>query len=123
MGEARHGSATTTFAVRSAIQQTQASSLAHLGPELGVNPKTVGKWRNRATVEDVKTGPTEPRSTRCETEHLSLTLQPSAKPFASSPGNSGNLRCLSALQIVGPLDGYPSKTQVHFSEIKGNGGQ
>ena len=27
------------------------------------NPKTVAKWRKRATVEDRKTGPTEPRST------------------------------------------------------------
>jgi hypothetical protein len=30
---------------------------------LGVNPKTVAKWRKRATVEDMKTGPSEPRST------------------------------------------------------------
>jgi hypothetical protein len=30
---------------------------------LGINPKTVAKWRKRATVEDMKTGPTEPRST------------------------------------------------------------
>lgn len=32
-------------------------------PVTGVNPKTVAKWRKRATVEDMKTGPTEPRST------------------------------------------------------------
>ena len=31
--------------------------------ELGINPKTVAKWRERATVEDRKTGPKEPRST------------------------------------------------------------
>lgn len=31
--------------------------------ELGINPKTVAKWRKRATVEDMKTGPSEPRST------------------------------------------------------------
>ena len=30
---------------------------------MGINPKTVAKWRKRATVEDMKTGPTEPRST------------------------------------------------------------
>jgi hypothetical protein len=30
---------------------------------LGINPKTVAKWRKRAAVEDMKTGPTEPRST------------------------------------------------------------
>ena len=62
MGQVRHGSATTTFAVRAAIQRSQAS-LAALSKELGINPKTVAKWRKRATVEDVKTGPKEPRST------------------------------------------------------------
>jgi len=34
-----------------------------LSQELGINPKTVAKWRKRSTVEDMKTGPTEPRST------------------------------------------------------------
>jgi transposase-like protein len=34
-----------------------------LSRELGINPKTVAKWRKRATVEDKKTGPKEPRST------------------------------------------------------------
>ncbi len=62
MGQVRHGSATTTHAVRAAIQRSQAS-LAQLSGELGINPKTVAKWRKRATVEDLKTGPKEPRST------------------------------------------------------------
>ena len=34
-----------------------------MSKELGINPKTVAKWRKRETVEDRKTGPTEPRST------------------------------------------------------------
>ena len=62
MGQVRHGSATTTFAVRAAIQRSEAS-LATLSRGLGINPKTVAKWRKRATVEDLKTGPKEPRST------------------------------------------------------------
>jgi hypothetical protein len=62
MGQVRHGSATTTHAVRAAIQRSQAS-LATLSRELGINPKTVAKWRKRATVEDLKTGPKAPRST------------------------------------------------------------
>jgi hypothetical protein len=62
MGQVRHGSATTTHAVRAAIQRSQAS-LAKLSGELGINPKTVAKWRKRQTVEDRKTGPREPRST------------------------------------------------------------
>ena len=62
MGQVRHGSATTTRAVRAAIQRSQAS-LGQLSQELGVNPKTVAMWCKRATVEDLKTGPKEPRST------------------------------------------------------------
>ena len=53
MRQVRHGSATTTHAVRAAIQRSQAS-LATLSRELGINPKTVAKWRKRATVEDLK---------------------------------------------------------------------
>ncbi len=30
---------------------------------MGINPKTVAKWRKRATVEDLKTGPKAPHST------------------------------------------------------------
>jgi transposase-like protein len=56
MGQIRHGSATTTHAVRAAIQRSQAS-LATLSEEFGINPKTVAKWRKRQTVEDQKTGP------------------------------------------------------------------
>ncbi|BAV66274.1 IS3 family transposase [Sphingobium cloacae] len=62
MGQVRHGSATTTHAVRAAIQRSQAS-LATLSRDLGINPKTVAKWRKRATVEDLKTGPKAPHST------------------------------------------------------------
>jgi transposase-like protein len=62
MGQVRHGSATTTYAVRAAIQRSQAS-LATLSRELGTNPKTVAKWRKRAMVEDLKTGPKAPHST------------------------------------------------------------
>ncbi|WP_241691170.1 IS481 family transposase [Roseovarius sp. A46] len=62
MGQVRHGSATTTHAVRAAIQRSQAS-LSELSRDLGINPKTVAKWRKRQTVEDQKTGPRTPRST------------------------------------------------------------
>ena len=51
-----------THAVRAAIQRSQGS-LATLSRELGINPKTVSKWRKRTTVEDLKTGPRAPRST------------------------------------------------------------
>ena len=61
MGQVRHGSATTTHAIRATIQRSHAST-ASLSRECGINPKTVSKWRKRATVEDLKTGPKEPRS-------------------------------------------------------------
>jgi transposase-like protein len=101
MVQVRHGSATTTHAVRAAIQRSQAS-LAQLSREFGINPKTVTKWRKRATVEDVKTGPKEPRSTVLTEEeeaavvafrrHTLLplddclyALQPSIPPLSYSP--------------------------------------
>ena len=63
MGQVRrHGCATTTHAVRAAIQRSQATTAA-LSRELSINVKTVAKWRKCETVEDLKTGPTYPSST------------------------------------------------------------
>ena len=73
MGQVRHGSATTTHAVRAAIQRSHASTAA-LSRELGINPKTVAKWRKRATVEDRKTGPKEPRSTVLSEEEEAVVV-------------------------------------------------
>ncbi|MGO6705230.1 IS481 family transposase, partial [Rhizobium ruizarguesonis] len=57
-----HGSATTTEAVRRAIQHSQ-ESLRALSKRYGINQKTVAKWRKRSSVADLPTGPKEPRST------------------------------------------------------------
>jgi hypothetical protein len=57
MGQILHASATTTEAVRRAIQHSQ-ESLA-LATRYGVNPKTVLKWRKRSFVADLPTGPRE----------------------------------------------------------------
>ena len=73
MGQVRHGSATTTHAIRAAIQRSHAS-LATLSRELGINPKTVAKWRKRATVEDLKTGPKEPCSTTMSAEEEAMVV-------------------------------------------------
>jgi transposase InsO family protein len=62
MGQVLHGSARTTEAIRRAIQHSQAS-LRALARRYGVNPKTVAKWRARASVADQRTGPKDPRST------------------------------------------------------------
>jgi transposase-like protein len=62
MGQILHGSATTTEAVRRAIQHSQ-ESLRVLARRYGINPKTVAKWKARSSVADEKTGPKAPGST------------------------------------------------------------
>ena len=62
MGQILHGSATTTEAVRRAIQHSQ-ESLRALAGRYGINQKTVAKWKRRTSVADVRTGPKEPKST------------------------------------------------------------
>ena len=62
MGQVHHGCATTTAAVRRAIQHSQ-ESLGALAKRYGINQKTVAKWRKRTSTTDRKTGPTDPRST------------------------------------------------------------
>src|SRR5438270_2019454 len=57
MGQVLHGSATTTEAIRRAIQRSQ-ESLRALANRYGVNQKTVRKWKGRSSVEDMRTGPT-----------------------------------------------------------------
>ena len=62
MGQVLHGSATTTEAVRRAIQNSQAS-LRALAKHYGINQKTVAKWKKREAVADLPTGPKAPKST------------------------------------------------------------
>ena len=62
MGQILHGSARTTEAVRRAIQHSQ-ESLRALAKRYGVNQKTIAKWKKRASVTDLPTGPRRPRST------------------------------------------------------------
>jgi len=62
MGQVLHGSATTTEAIRRAIQDSQ-ESLRRLAKRYGINQKTVAKWKKRTFVADLPTGPREPRST------------------------------------------------------------
>jgi transposase InsO family protein len=62
MGQVLHGSATTTEAIRRAIQNSQ-ESLRALAKRYGINQKTVAKWKKRSSVGDLPTGPKEPKST------------------------------------------------------------
>ncbi len=62
MGQVLHGCATTTEAVRRAIQHSQAS-LRALATRYGINQKTVAKWKKRSSVSDLPTGPKDAKST------------------------------------------------------------
>ncbi len=62
MGQILHGSATTTEAIRRAIQHSQ-ESLRALARRYGINQKTVAKWKKREAVADLPTGPRQPKST------------------------------------------------------------
>jgi transposase InsO family protein len=73
MGQVLHGSATTTEAIRRSIQNSQ-ESLRTLAKRYGINQKTVRKWRNRASVADLQTGPKEPRSTVLSAEEEAIIV-------------------------------------------------
>src|SRR3954447_26332315 len=73
MGQVLHGSATTTEAVRRAIQHSQAS-LRALAKRYGINQKTVAKWKRRTSVADLPTGPREARSTVLSVEEEAVIV-------------------------------------------------
>ena len=74
MGQVLHGSATTTHAIRAAIQRSKAS-LQALSERYGINPKTVAKWRMRTTLEDRPMGPKVPRSTVLSVDEETLVIE------------------------------------------------
>ena len=73
MGQILHGSATTTHAVRAAIQRSKASIQA-LSERYGINPKTVAKWRKRTSLEDRPMGPRAPHSTVLSADEETLIV-------------------------------------------------
>src|ERR1700750_580312 len=73
MGQILHGCATTTEAVRRAIQNSQ-ESLRALARRYGINQKTVAKWKERETVADLPTGPKEVKSTVFSMEEKAFTV-------------------------------------------------
>ena len=73
MGQVHHGSATTTAAVRRAIQHSQ-ESLRALAKRYGINQKTVAKWKKRTSVADLPTGPREPTSTVLSIEEEAIII-------------------------------------------------
>ena len=95
MGQVLHGSATTTEAVRRAIQNSQAS-LRALAERHGINPKTVAKWKKRDTTADRRRG-REHRIQRCSRFRKRRSSSPSANT-ALLPLDD----CLYALQPTIP---------------------
>jgi transposase InsO family protein len=73
VGQVLHGSATTTEAVRRAIQHSQAS-LRALARRYGINPKTVAKWKKRTSVADQPTGPKDAKSTVLSIEEEAIIV-------------------------------------------------
>jgi transposase InsO family protein len=73
MGQVLHGSASTTHAIRALIQRSKTSNAA-LSRQLGINVKTVAKWRKRGSVEDTRMGPKEVRSTVLSIEEEAIIV-------------------------------------------------
>ena len=95
MGQVLHGCATTTEAIRRAIQNSQ-ESLRALSMRYGINPKTVAKWKQRGSVADLPTGPKEPKSTSLSLEDEAIIVafrQHTLQPLVD---------CLYALQATIP---------------------
>ena len=73
MGQVLHGCATTTHAVRAAIQRSKAPVTA-VAERYGLNRKTVMKWRGRAFVADAPMGPKAPCSTVLTAEEEAMAV-------------------------------------------------
>ena len=73
MGQVLHSSATTTEAVRRAIQNSQAS-IRMLAKQYGINPKTVAKWKKRSHTQDAPMGPKQKQSTVLRVEEEALIV-------------------------------------------------
>ena len=110
MGQVLHGSATTTHAVRAAIQRSKASIQA-LSERYGINPKTVAKWRTRTSLEDCPMGPKVPRSTVLSADEETLiigfrrrTLLPSMMPLRAAGDDSPPDAVLATSASAAPRD-------------------
>jgi transposase len=103
MGQILHGSATTTEAIRRAIQHSQ-ESLRALAKRYGINQKTVRKWRNRTSAADLPTGPREPRSTVLSVEEEAVIV--AFRRYTLLPLDD----CLYALQPTIP---HLSRSSLH----------
>jgi len=103
VGQVLHGYATTTEAIRRAIQHGQ-ESLRSLSRRYGINPKTVAKWKKRGFVGDLPTGPREPKSTVLSVEDEAMVV--AFRRHTLLPLDD----CLYALQATIP---YLTRSSLH----------
>lgn len=103
MGQILHGSATTTHAVRAAIQRSKAP-LKELAARHGLNHKTVAKSRRRAFVHDAPMGPKTVRSTILTPEEEAIIV--AFRRHTLLPLDD----CLYALQVTLP---HLSRSSLH----------
>src|SRR5947207_4364402 len=73
LGQVLQGSATTTEAIRRAIQRSH-ESLRTLAKRHGINPKTVAKWKKRSSVANLPTGSRQPASTVLSIEEEAIVI-------------------------------------------------
>ena len=79
MGKKLHGRATTTPAVRKAIQESKETILA-LAKKYNITPTTVKKWKKRTSVEDQKCGaPSRSKSLNQEQEAAAVAFRKHTK--------------------------------------------
>ena len=94
MSSKLHGCATTTHAIRRAIQESK-ESINTLAKRYNINPSTVIKWKRRGTVEDRRPGP--------ESRSKSLTREEEAFVIAFRKYSLLSLNdCLYVLKEVIP---------------------
>ena len=82
MVQVLHARATTTIAIRKKIQQS-SKSIDALAKELGINRKTVMKWRKRDHVSDLAFGSKKLRTVLTEAEEKAICV------FRKSTNHSG----------------------------------
>ena len=66
-----HGRATTTPAIRKAIQES-TNTILTLAKRYGINPKTVLKWKHRKSVKDQRPGPEAKSTSLTRTEEAAV---------------------------------------------------
>lgn len=114
MGQVLHGSATTTGAIRRAIQNSQ-ESLRALSKRYGINQKTLAKWKKRTSVANLATGPKEPKSTILSPDEEAVivafrkhTLLPLDDCLYASPVNHSSPDAL----VAAPVPATPRHIQI-----------